>query len=54
MLKLSYQSERMIYMARISLDNGNTFLTVSEVTQEIRDRHLWGVVVEMADSKVLL
>ena len=37
-------------MARISLDNGNTYMTAQEAMPEITDNNLWGAVADMMDG----
>lgn len=38
-------------MKHISLDNGRTWMTAEEAMDEINERNLWDVVVEMMDDE---
>lgn len=37
-------------MARISLDNGHTYMTAQEAMPEITDNNLWDAVANMMDD----
>ena len=37
-------------MARISLDNGHTYITAQEAMPEITERNLWDAVANMMDD----
>jgi hypothetical protein len=37
-------------MKKISLDNGNTYMTAQEAMPEIIDNNLWDAVVDMMDD----
>jgi hypothetical protein len=37
-------------MAKISLDNGHTYMTAQEAMAEITDNNLWDAVVNMMDD----
>lgn len=36
----------------ISLDNGRTWMTAAEAMDEINERNLWDVIVEMMDDEI--
>ena len=42
----------MIKMARISLDNGHTYMTAQEATPEIAANNLWDAVANMMDDDI--
>lgn len=36
----------------ISLDNGRTWMTAAEAMEEINERNLWDMIVEMMDDEI--
>jgi len=44
------EEDKIMTTKRISLDNGNTFLTAGEAIPEILSRNLWDDVVNMMDD----
>lgn len=45
-------NEEDVKMAKISLDNGHSFLDAAEAMEEIKERDLWDVVVDRMDDEV--